>query len=494
MLLKVVGLSFSYGTRPILKQLSWSWEKNHQWAILGPNGSGKSTLAKVLTQQMAPSTGELSFGENLSLEKIAYVCFEQQKALCDLDRRFDDSEFQSTAFDIGTTVEQAILGKHPATENFHDWVRRLSLEQILHRGIRFISTGEMRKTLLLRALLAEPLLIILDNPLDGLDRASQKEMQAVLRNLLSSDISILLMCRQMEDIPQQVSHVLVLDEGEAIACGEHKSVLENPIVIELMQAALPPLSELPPPASRPYTLNTHKPLIQMCDVSVSYYDNKVLDKINWTFNHGQHACISGPNGCGKTTLLSLINGDNHKAYGQDIFLFGQRRGSGESVWDIKQKFGNIDTQLQLNHVRGMKGIEVVISGFFDTIGLYDNWGDQQRNTAQHWLSALGVGSLETAAYDTLSFGMQRMLLLARAMVKSPAILILDEPCLGLDSFHRRLLLRAVDHIAGNSDTHILFVSHTVGDTPSCINQFLDFKPAPNGYQLKCQNTNPSPKT
>jgi len=209
--------------------------------------------------------------------------------------------------------------------------------------------------------------------------------------------------------------------------------------------------------------------------------------VEWTLLPGQHCCISGPNGCGKTTLLSLINGDNHKAYGQDITLFGQRRGSGESVWDIKQKFGLVDTGLHLNFARGMRVIEVVVSGFFDSVGLYDDWGDQQRQTASDWLAALGLGNVEASAFDSLSFGLQRMVLLARAMVKSPAILILDEPCLGLDGPHRRTVLDAIDHIAGNSDTQILYVSHSPGEMPRCINQQLKFLPGSDGFTLECSN-------
>jgi len=205
--------------------------------------------------------------------------------------------------------------------------------------------------------------------------------------------------------------------------------------------------------------------------------------VNWVFRRAQHCCVSGPNGCGKTTLLSLVTGDNHKAYGQDITLFGIRRGSGESVWDIKQKYGQLDTQLHLNYVRGMRVVEVVVSGFFDTIGLYDDWGDVQRAIAEQWLQALGLGQYTTESFDILSFGIQRMVLLARAMVKSPIILLLDEPALGLDGHHRKLILSAIDHIAANSDTQVIYVSHSAGDMPACINQQLTFKAVDEGFEV-----------
>ena len=154
---------------------------------------------------------------------------------------------------------------------------------------------------------------------------------------------------------------------------------------------------------------------------------------------------------------------------------------------MKQKFGQLDTLLQLNFARGMRVIEVVVSGFFDTIGLYDEWGDAQRSSAEQWLHALGLGAFSGESFDALSFGMQRMVLLAHAMVKSPIILLLDEPTLGLDGHHRKLMLRAIDHIARNSDTHIIFVSHSAGETPGCINQYLSFEPRQEGFELTCRN-------
>jgi molybdate transport system ATP-binding protein len=458
-----------------------------QWALLGPNGAGKTTLAKLLTGQLVGASGDIALGDKLTDEGIAYVSFEEQKQLQDHDRRFDDSETRASAFDAGTRAIDAILqGQEPPPE-FAGWVEQLQMSHILGRGIRFTSTGEMRKILLLRALVSRPALIILDSPMDGLDLASQRELHDLIDSLLDSHLNsgprILLLCRDLRDLPAGVSHVMVLTEGGVAGAGPRADTLAQEAVIELMEPELPGLAALPPPAVRPYELSATEPRVVMEDVHVSYYDNTVLNGVNWRLDAGQHCAIAGPNGCGKTTLLSLINGDNHKAYGQNITLFGRLRGSGESVWDIKQKFGGIDTQLQLNHVRGMNAIEVVVSGFFDTIGLYDDWGDQQRATAQQWLAALGIPELESQPFDDLSSGLQRMVLLARAMVKSPAILILDEPCLGLDSYHRRLILQAADHIAENSDTQILFVSHSRGEAPNCINQWLDFVPGDTGYTV-----------
>tara|TARA_R110002072_G_scaffold8842_2_gene43876 strand:+ start:8399 stop:9919 length:1521 start_codon:yes stop_codon:yes gene_type:complete len=485
-LLELHNVSLVYRAMPALCDLQWSIEPGQQWACLGPNGSGKTSLARIISRQISHFSGEIKRSVPLEKNGVAYVCFEQAKALCERDKKRDDSEFRADASDPGTPVQSLILGGSEPDDNFHRWTTRLQMNHFLHRGLRFISTGEMRKTLLVTAILSEPALLILDSPLDGLDHNSQEKMRTIIEELLLSNLTILMLCRQMEDVPTGVTHVLVLNQGEILACDTRDRIFADRSVQALMSPPTARLEELPPTAARPYALTAGKPLLELHDVTVNYGDLAVLRGVNWIFEREDHCCVSGPNGCGKTTLLSLITGDNHKAYGQDITLFGIRRGSGESVWDIKQKFGQLDTQLQLNFARGMRVVEVVVSGFFDTIGLYDEWGDAQRNGAQGWLRALGLGDYCGDNFDALSFGLQRMVLLARAMVKSPIVLILDEPTLGLDGHHRKLMLRAIDHIAQNSDTQIIFVSHSSGETPTCINQHLRFEAHDEGFEVMCR--------
>lgn len=491
--LDLLNVSLTFRARPVLRGLRWRINPGEQWALLGPNGAGKTALASIISGEQKHFSGEYYRSASVTASGVGYVCFERARSLIERDRKLDVSEFNQNAVDSGTTVADLLpLDTDPA--GCEAWIRRLDMFSFLYRGLRYISTGQMRKALLASAILSSPGLLILDSPLDGLDAGSRDALTSALNQLLATDQPVLLLAREMQDIPENCSHIAVMHRGRIVAAGKRQTVLADPAVQQIMQPPLLSLKALPAGVQRYGKTDSKDDLIRLRGVQVSYGDTRILHDVNWTFAIGNHCCISGPNGCGKSTLLGLITGDNHKAYGQDVTLFGHRRGSGESVWDIKQKFGQVDTQLQLTFSRGMRVIEVVTSGFFDSVGLYDDWGANQRDAAFAWLEALGLEHTASDAFDALSFGMQRMVLLARAMVKAPRILVLDEPTLGLDGYHRRLLLRALEHIVASSDTQLLFVSHSPGEVPACINQHLRFVAAAPGFTVTCEPPGDPPDT
>ena len=195
---------------------------------------------------------------------------------------------------------------------------------------------------------------------------------------------------------------------------------------------------------------------------------------------GEHWAIAGPNGAGKTTLLSLISGDNPQAYANEIYLFGKRRGTGESIWDIKQKIGLISSEFQIRYRKALKALDVVLSGFFDSVGLYRRCTAAQRRIAMQWIEFLQLADRSDKLFNQLSYGEQRLILLARAMVKLPLVLILDEPCQGLDRTNRQMVLSLIDAIATTQKTHILFVTHYPNEIPDCITHILRFEKSVRG--------------
>lgn len=467
----------AYQIEPVLRNINWRWENNQQWALLGDNGAGKSALAQLITDKIRPTRGGITIDASIDpVKDIEHISFELQRKLIDHDVRYDDSETRADAFDVGTTVRQIVLQGNSPTERFNTIAQQCGIAHILDRGIRFVSTGESRKTLLARALYKQPKVLILDNPFEGLDKQSQIDLKRLINELLLSPLKILLLIKQPEEIPENITHIMQLDNGEILRQGDRAAIVDK-LEAHTQRVVV---NTLPPPLDRSFDIDRHKPLLELNGVNVSYNDQPILRDINWRLMWGQHCTIAGPNGAGKSTLLSLICGDNHKAYGQDISLFGQRRGSGESIWEIKEKFGIVSTALQLNHISRMRTAEVVASGLYDTVGLYDNCKGREKDIALAWLDVVGLKDLALKHFNQISFGQQRLVMLARAMVKSPLILILDEPCIGLDDRHRQHILALVDAIAARGDCHILYVSHTASESPACINQQLLLTPAQEG--------------
>lgn len=475
-------LALSYRAKPALQGIDWDWDLGDHWAILGANGAGKTALATIIAGEQTRYAGSLERSDALRAGGTAYVCFERSRRLCERDQKLDCAEFESDARDIGTRVRDLLPREDCSSQEWDALIELLDMQDILDRGLRYISTGQMRKALLASALLSKPALLILDSPLDGLDVATQRRLRDALDSIMSQTPAVLTLCRSPEEIPGACTQLMLLDRGRVLAKGKPGDILGSTEGQQVLNT--PPLEfGFPPTKAAASAMRSSEPTIELKNVSVSFGDLCVFRDLNWRMERHHHSLIAGPNGCGKSTLLDLLTGDNHKAYGQDVSLFGRRRGSGESVWEIKARFGRVDARMQFAVPSGSSVEAVVLSGFFDSIGLRDRPSDQQRTAARQWLGALGLAVQRSSEFHTLSFGLQRLVLLARAMVKDPAVLLLDEATLSLDPGHRRLLLDAVDHVVAEGRCQLLFVSHTAGELPRCINQQLQFEPGEGGSRV-----------
>jgi molybdate transport system ATP-binding protein len=215
-----------------------------------------------------------------------------------------------------------------------------------------------------------------------------------------------------------------------------------------------------------------KTLIQMKNATVKYGDHLILNGVTWTMKSGENWAIIGPNGAGKTTLLSLITGDNQQVYANDVYLFGKQRGTGESVWEIKEKIGVVSSEFQIHYRKQMSVLDVILSGYFDSIGLYRYATTTQTDKAIEWMDRLGISYLRKRRFDRLSDGEKRMVLVARSMVKGPMLLILDEPCQGLDPANRKTVLNLIEHIGQTLPTNLIYVTHNANEIMPCITHIL----------------------
>ena len=481
--------------KPILKNITWSTESGQSWAILGPNGAGKSTLIKVILGQL-PYCGTIKRGEIIStFDQIAHVSLEQQKILVALEEKKDRYEEYSGKEQHSLSGHEFIDPQGKQTEKLLETAEQLGLVTLLEKPLRYFSNGEIRKTLIAKALLADPRLLILDEPFDGLDSASAEWLSQSISGLIKNGLAVWLVSHRFDELVPEIKHVLCLKSGKIFAKGLRSEVLNADNMDRLYaedeggktlhintECTEEKFERLIPQNTPEATTTIKKPpcIIRMQNVNVRYGENVVLEKFNWSVHQGENWKIIGPNGSGKSTLLSLISGDNLQAYSNQIYLFGRRRGSGESVWDIKQRIGLVSPEFQVRYRESVSVLKVVLSGFFDTIGFYQPASEKQKRTALNWMEFLEINELTEEDYTRLSYGQQRLILIARAMVKSPPLLILDEPCQGLDRTNRNRVLELINQIGLNSATQILYVTHIATDKLNCFSHELRFEVRKDG--------------
>lgn len=488
-LIQVKKLNISFGRDKALSNIDFELKPNINTAIIGSNGSGKTLLLSFLSGNLKVHNQSPVYSENFQPKTdLITVSFEYQQELFAIDDYFDETDFMDGVQDKGTLAKEAILLNHAEDDHFREVVDLMNIRYLLERGIRFLSTGEMRKVLIARALLNKPKVLVIDSPFEGLDKKSRSFLRDRLISIMKSQQCLILM-NENDPLLEECDHIMLLDKGQKIKEGSSKEVLKSKEYKNLFPTVkssfiIPQLHE----DQEKLYVDKGTPLVQMKNVSVKYGEVIALNDLTWKVKQDENWLISGPNGAGKSTLLSLITADNPQGYGKDFYLFGKKRGSGETIWDIKKRIGIITSSLQLSYKQPLNALQVVISGFFDSIGLYQKSTPEQVQTAREWLNILEIKDIHKRYFNELSYGEQRMVLLARAMVKHPLLLILDEPCQGLDSSNRQLILNLVDFIALNSNTRVLYVSHSHDEDLQCVNRKLEFYKSDDGlFNYKIQS-------
>ncbi|MDG1410396.1 MAG: molybdate ABC transporter ATP-binding protein ModF [Acidimicrobiales bacterium] len=461
------ALSVDFDGRFQLGDVNWTIQPGEHWLITGANGSGKSALAAVLAGEGRHTSGTLSGVP----DRVALVSYERQAELIEAERRKDDADILDVISE-GTPVAKIIDADCQDPDLAQTLVDTLGLRPLMSRAFRKLSTGETRKVMLIRALTSRPELLVLDEPFDGLDHDSLAWLHDHLSALAKSTPMVIVLNR-FDECPNFITHIAYVEDGHLLHRVDRDDERAFAELYQLLHLKTSDL-EIPrtDPAVKLPALDTRKPLVRMAGATVRYLENTVFENLDWTIEANQHWQVSGPNGSGKTCLLSLITGDHPQCYVNDIVAFGFQRGTGESIWQIKQYIGYVSTALQWEYRVGTGLRNVIISGFFDSIGLYSKSTDTQKAIADEWLALLGMTHRTDEPFNTLSYGDQRLVLIARAMVKHPPLLILDEPCLGLDDMNRQLVLALVERICLSSETTVLYVNHRTEDRIRGIDNHL----------------------
>ena len=378
-------------------------QKGEQLAIVGPNASGKSRLASALAGRCGAK----------------YITFRDSYGSYG-DRNF----FMQQRWNLFTLENDA-----PSVDG---------------RPLVTLSSGELRKYQLRRALESGTEVLVIDNPYIGLDPHARKVLTRQLTELAATT-SLVLVLSRVAEIPPFITHVVPVADGEAGEKVPREAYLDSVL----------------PPA-----------VIRMRGVTIRYGERTVLDALDWTVRQGEHWALTGDNGSGKTTLLSLICADNPMAYACDIELFGRPRGSGETIWDIKKNIGFVSPELHRAFQTDAPALDIVASGLFDTEGLYRHPSPEQYACARRWMVEFGMEALAERRFLQLSSGEQRLCLVARAFVKDPPLYVLDEPLHGLDEEQRRRVKALLDRFCGAPGKTLLMVTHYPEEYPACIDHSL----------------------
>ncbi|PBJ07329.1 ATP-binding cassette domain-containing protein [Flavobacterium sp. ACN6] len=336
-----------------------------------------------------------------------------------------------------------------------------------HRQLRTFSSGERKKEFLRYCINQKPDFIIFDNPFDHLDQPSRVILADSLKDL-TSEIAIIQLLNRTVDVLEFVPNKALIKDNTFEL---HPFVKIENHFKTLNTAAIPKALE-------PHDFHESE-LIKLDDVSVSYEERKILNNISWTVKQGEFWQLIGPNGSGKSTILSLITGDNPKGFGQNLFLFGRKKGTGESVWEIKKKIGIFATSMTDLFQKSHTLEQMILSGFFDQIGLYTEPTTHQKQIVTQWLEVIEMSHLRKKRFIDLSIGQQRVALIVRAVLKHPPLLILDEPVEGLDDENVDLVIQLINTIKQETNVSIIYVSHRIesGLAPTSV---FELVPAETG--------------
>ena len=464
---------------PVLFDLLWEVAPGEHWAIVGGNGAGKTTLLETIAGRWAPASGHFHrkgtvefVANDYSFNRIASAAAQYYQ------QRFQASEaaiaptvrevLTNQMKPVGTVDEKSVqLPDNTVPEDRLSAVAELlQITALLDHPFITLSNGETRRMLLARSLVKSPDILLLDHPFVGLDVQSRKILQEALSELAEQGTTIILATSPTE-IPPCVTHVLQLEKGNIRTTSPLNTW--QPVA-----ETSPTRSVLSAPAWNEPAFRDYEYAFDLRHTRVVYDGTAVLDNVSWKVKKGEKWALTGPNGSGKSTLLSILTADHPQRFANDYDLFDEKRGGkGASIWDIKQKIGHVSPELHLYFPTETTVFKAIGSGFFDATGIYFRTLNEQQIQRTHQMAELlGVEYALERPLQKLSKGEQRLVLLARALVKNPPLLILDEPCQGLDIGSVEYFKSVIDAVCGSGERTLLYVSHYPHEIPDCVTKTL----------------------
>ncbi|SDK85634.1 molybdate transport system ATP-binding protein [Maridesulfovibrio ferrireducens] len=456
---------------PVLQSIDWNIKRGEHWAVLGPNGAGKTTLFRVLAGAVWPDDdksreyyfdGKKTYSPIDAQERIYIVSPEQQDVF--LKMGWDVSGEEAVLAGKDNTPFLYRLADEWEYEEVRSLMKTLGMESLAKRSIVAMSRGEGRKILIARALIARAEVIILDEFLEGIDQKSRAQLIEAIDAAAAAGITIVCSAHRDEELPTCINRTLHLADGKIDRCedGLGKGVS---CFIDGAQERIPPAVN---------RIEAGKTLFRLCDASVVFLGNTVLKNVDWEMNGGQNWAVLGDNGAGKSTLLRLLYGDA-AAYAAEKQM-ERLPEKGDSLRSVRGRMGMVSASLQASFGeavgRPIRILDLVISGFFASVGLFDEITDELREKAYEWLKFFGIEDLAERTTVQLSYGQLRKAFIARALVSEPDVLLLDEPLAGVDAASRKEIYNLLESLAA-AGVAMVYVTHHKEELIPSISHVLE---------------------
>lgn len=473
---RIPGASFS-------TPVNWQIQNGEIWAVAGENGSGKSLLAELITGQYGLNEGDISYHFLEAMQQefpektlhawnfIKLVSFNSTYSIVDFRPMYYQQRFNSTEAADSPFVRDLLQGEGLKTSVTEEIIATLNIQKLMDRQLIQLSSGELRKLLVAKILMGNPKMLIFDNPFIGLDAASRDQLNELFVRMNMQGIQLMFLVPSAVDLPDCTERVLLMNQCRV------SSILSASEFRELHQQKQERTSEIsidwanfPAPEDQPEACEN---VVKMEDVEISYGSQIIRQGVNWTIREGEKWALLGPNGSGKSTLLSYIFADNPQSYSKKLTLFDRRRGSGESIWEIKARIGFTSSEMHLYYRENVPCLSVVASGFFDSVGLFRKCSESQLAIACQMLEMLDCEHLKEKSFLKISSGEQRLVLFARSLVKNPELLILDEPFHGLDASKKWLCRKVVESYCSQPDKSLIYVTHRREEIPACVDNYME---------------------
>lgn len=485
--MKIIELINARTRKPewsMAEPVNFSLEEGEHIAIVGRNGAGKTMFVDMITGKHPVFPDSVRYAFDEPYNNLKYISFRDtyggdNDRTYFLQQRWNQMEIDENTPTVGSKLEEAFeqAGEDtPERRAFQKHIYEiLNLKQLLDKYIILLSSGELRKYKLALSLFTNPKVLIMENPFIGLDKETREQLGKLLGLLVKEqDLQLILVLAKTDEIPDFITHIVKVIDRKVEAKTEYiksQQVNTNSPSAILHALGYKHVSDTSLPSSSSSIFPLQE-IIKFDKVTIRYGTRTILKDLDWTVKKGEHWALSGHNGSGKSTLLSLVCADNPQSYACNISLFGRKRGSGESIWDIKRHIGYVSPEMHRSYKQNIPAIQIVASGLKDTVGLYTRPNESEKQQCCYWLNVFSIGHLENRNFHEMSSGEQRLVLLARAFVKEPDLLILDEPLHGLDDENRVMVKEIVDKYCEDSSRTLIYVTHYQEELPNCIDHSI----------------------